>query len=217
MTGTLASWLRSRPEEKRIQALSRLIWEASLYGIFDMEIPNIEYPKTSEQFFDGEWIQMRMCLPMEYGYIFGVGGEDMSYMCVLPEPEEGYERYFLDHDANRKIFAALAIPGSLELLLHFSHEEKKFYIASTAAKYIGGAEEEASRCLAALEEVGILSKIELELDTGTVPAYTLNEHEGIVPLLYFARWISKAAMFIGTNARQRPILEPKRAKNHEKN
>lgn len=217
MTGTLAAWLRTQPEEGRIQSLSRLLWEASLQGLFNMEIPNIEYPKTSEQLIDGECIQMRMCMPTEHGYIFGVGGEDMSYMCVLPEPEEGYERYFLDHDANRKIFAALAIPGSLELLMYLSHEDKKFYIASTAAKHIGATEEEAAQCLTALEDVGILAKIELEIDTGVVPAYMINEHEGIVPLLYFARWISKAAMFISTTRRQRPILKPREKKDHEKN
>lgn len=214
MTGMLAAWLRTQPEEGRIQALSRLLWEATLYGIVDFDVPNIDYPKSSEQVINGEIIQMSLNVPTEDGYIFGVGGEDMSYMCVFPKPEEGYERYFLDNDTNRKIFAALAIPGALELLRYMNHEGK-YYVASTAAKYIGVTQEEAARILAALEEAALLSKIELELETRTVPAYVINQYDGLVPLLYITRWVGKSAIYIGLGVdnRNRPILQPKEEEN----
>ena len=216
MTGTLAAWLRSKSEMGRTQALSRLIWEAMLQGGLGVDVPEIGYPKSSEQEYQGEKRWMQLLVPDEDGFVLGVGGEDMSFMCVLPEPEAGYERYLLDNEQYREVFATLAIPGSLELIRYFCREKASFYAVPTVAKRVGLETEEAEKILDALANFKILKRIELEMEDGPIPAYIIGESVAIIPLLYFVRWISQQGLYISYDGRQRPILQPKE-KNHEKN
>ena len=49
--------------------------------------------------------------------MLGVGAEDMSFMCIFPEPEEGYERYLQGDVEYRAYLEALVMPESLAVLL----------------------------------------------------------------------------------------------------
>ena len=219
MTGTLAAWLRSKAEPERMRSLSRLIWESSVRSMMNIHVPEMEYPKEAEQEFAGRKSIMRTAVCTDDGYVLGVAGEDLSYMCVFPEPEEGYERYLLEDSEYRALFAALSLPGSMELLRYFCGEGPVSYIvAPVAAKRVGRTAEETARVLEALTEVHILRKIELELENGMVSAYEIRDINAVVPFLYFARWLSQldGVYFMNMGFRERPSLKPRETKNHEK-
>ena len=214
MTGTLERWICSYPEDEAIHRLSRMLWEATLRAIPKVRVP-VVYPEHGEQesqFYEDERVMMHTILATDGGMVLSVGAQDFSFLITLPEPEKGYEQYFLSNDAYREIFSALAMPGSLELLRYFGRVQPNYHIASVAAKRVGLPAEVAHRALDALEKVGLLSKIELSLEEGPAVAYAFMDPTGLVPLLYFARWVGQKekANLVDWTMRERPFLKAKK-------
>ena len=198
MSETFIQWLRTVPEKERIARLSRLIWETALYGVADdmVKAPKIAYPETCEmegEAFGQGKVLMRSVVATRGGYAVGVGAEDMSFMAVFPEPEAGYERYLADNEEYRKLFGALAMPGALEVLRYFCRDRFSHYIPAVVAKRTGLAPEATESVLEALFSAHLLQKREVTLEEGTVPIYAMLDDSGIVPLLYFARFIGQTA------------------------
>ena len=208
---TLARWLRAQPQGDRTARLVRALWEANMRAIPDVNIPFV-YPEEGEldsKMIDKERVVLRTVISTDEETVLGVGGEDFSFLCLLPEPEGGYSRYFPSDEASSKLFSALAMPGSLQILRLLDEPKANFCVASVAAKRTGVTGEEAERALAALEAAGLLETIELTLEEGTVPAYTLKEPHGLVALLYLARWVSQRehVFFFNWSTRNKPYLK----------
>lgn len=218
MTDAMIAWLRNQPSEKRLEHLTRLIWHLSIFAVHPLDIPKMEYLKSCEQSFgDEEKMLMKSVFAAESGYIFGIPAEDMSFMCVFPEPAEGYERFFSDNETYRALFGLLATPGTLEILRFLSRKKESFYIASVTAKQVGLTAEEIGPLLEKLAELGILQKIELNMEDGVVPAYVLPNSGDIIPLLSIGRWIcDKHSCYYMNIPRRRPSLAAKEDWNHEK-
>ena len=208
---TLARWIRAQPAGDRTARLVRALWEANMRAIPNVNVPFV-YPEEGEldsKLFEKERVVLRTVLSTDEETVLGVGGEDFSFVCLLPEPEGGYSRYFPSDDASRALFSALGMPGSLEILRLLDEPKANFCIAAVAAKRTGVTVEQAEQALAALERAGLLETIELSLEEGTVPAYALKEPHGLVALLYFARWVSQRehVFFFNWSTRNKPYLK----------
>ncbi len=193
MRETFLGWLHSLPERERLSRINRLLWEAALYGVSESLVGRIkiDYPETSE--FDmpeQDAILMRTVLGTRSGYILGVGAEDFSFMGVFPEPEGGYERYLLDDEKYRELFAVLASPGALEALRYFCRGGESYFVPSVVARDTGLPLEDVQRALEALDGVlGQMVRREITLPEGPVNAYAFMDDGSLVALLDLARWL----------------------------
>lgn len=220
MCDTFTRWLLALPEEVRLSRLTKLIWESSIRSL--KVIPSIEYPRECE--FTGELFSesslKQTAIITEGGYMLGVGAEDMSFMCILPEPEEGYERYLLGDDEYRTFLEALAMPGSLEVLRFFYRNKPIYMIPAVVAKHVGRSLEETEKIFETLAEVQLLQRTNLMLEEGEVHAYMANGNRcsGFVPLLQFLRWMCQKDCMHLVNwvPRDRFCLDRGSKKNHQK-
>ena len=192
MTDTFLRWLRSVPERERLSRITRLLWEAELYGVSDINLGQIRinYPTEGETAWGSSGsILMRTVMGTGSGYIMGVGSDDYSYMGVFPEPEEGYERYLLSDEKYRRLFGALATPGAMEILRYLCRSRESYYVPEVVARNTGLESAEAERLLDILADVtGQIVKREITLPEGPVSAYAMMDDGGLVALLTFARW-----------------------------
>ena len=193
ISNELIQWLRSIPEKDRLTGLTRLLWDATIYGVCDdlaSNIPSIGFPENAEMdmLVNARRVMLRTVTGIDGGYIMGVGAEDYAYFGVFPEPEAGYERYFASDDEYRVLFGALAQPGVMETLRFFCRNEQALYSAAAVAQRTGRPLPETERALEALTKANLLQKEQITLPEGPMDAYAIGDHSGIVPLLTFARW-----------------------------
>lgn len=191
ISDALTRWLLSLPEEVRFSRLTKLLWDVSIRSL--QVIPSIEYPGECE-FTGGLFSNVHLkqtSIITESGCMLGVGAEDMSFMAIFPEPEEGYERYLLENDEYRAFLKALAMPGSLEVLRFFYRNKPGYMIPAVVAKHVGISLEETEKIFETLVEVQLLQRTNLMLEEGEVHAYMAdgNRCSGFVPFLQFLRWM----------------------------
>ena len=195
MWDSVRLWMGTLPEEKQMGELVRLLWESTKQlGTRRLKIADIGYLEKCEMLSDSagaESMLMGVKVALEQGLMLGVCAEDMSYMSVFPEPAAGYAAYFSGNDEYRALFAVLAQPGSLELLLHLYSEKERFYTAAAMAKRMGIAADKAEETMSRLESVHLLTRLELELESGMVNAYKIHDTGGLIPFLYAARRLTQ--------------------------
>lgn len=189
---TLRNWLLSQPEEYRLKRLCRLTWMASQSVIHqqmeNIGVPDVDYCDSCKVQAGGEEILVRMAVELKQGLLFGVGAEDFSFMSIFPRPEAGYAAYFAPQEVCRRFFALLARPGCLELMERLHDDpEPHYYVPRVLAKQLNLPPEETEELLAALEGLGMVRKLNLELETGEVSAYIVHENWAFVPFLLFTR------------------------------
>ena len=207
-------WLRTLPETDRLPRLCRLLWEGAVYGISEnlFRTPRIDYPESGEVTVPalGEGpLLMGTVTGIESGYMLGVGAQDLSFMGVFPEPAAGYEAYLLCDEDYRTLFGALATPGVLELLRWFGRSRERYYVPAVVAEQTGLPQDEAERALQALAAAHLLVEREILLPQGPAHAYRLVDNGGLVPFLYFARWLwqGEGPLLVGNIVRSRYCLD----------
>ena len=126
----------------------------------------------------------------------------------FPEPESGWADFFLANEDYRKLFAALARPNALELLTLLYSERTHYIVPEAAACRLGIPEPEAEEIFAGLYETNLLCRLELELASGMIYTYKVNENYGFVPFLLLARCLidSNGYYYIQWSERESPLL-----------
>ena len=211
----VGDWLRSLPPKRRLQELCLLVWRTSTAAAQETtQIVGLEYfQPTCELYSVGNPrpCLMRSSVALDIGLVLSVAAEDMSFISVFPEPERGYDAYFLPNDDSRRLFAVLARPGCLEAWLLLARTKtERFHTAKGLAARMGVDQAEAEALLEAMAEVSLLTKSAIELDETAVDVYALRHEEGLVPLLYLTRWLAEdsGTYFLGWN--DRPVMLPDR-------
>ncbi len=222
ISNELIQWLRSLPEKDRLTGLTRLLWDATIYGVCDdlaSNIPSIGFPENAEMdmLANARRVMLRTVTGIDSGYIMGVGAEDYAYFGVFPEPEAGYERYFASDDEYRVLFGALAQPGVMETLRFFCRNEQALYSAAAVAQRTGRPLPETERALEALaEDTCQLNKREIILPEGPVTAYAFLDDGGLVVLLTFARWVLQGHnLYLCTNSLSTQPFEREEEENEK--
>jgi len=210
MEELMAKWITTLPEEGKLERIVRLMWEVTKYVAHrQIRPPEIGYMEKCEIMDSrGDPVLMRTLIVLDQGFLSGVFANDLSYFTIFPEPEAGYAAYFSDNDSYRSLFSALARPGSLELLLYLYSEKERFYTAEAVAKNAGRAVQETRELLELLQSVNLLNSLELELETGTVNAYKVNDSGSLVPMLYMSRYLlqEEESYHLCWNERKKPWL-----------
>lgn len=221
ITTQFQQWLLSTPIKERFSALFELLAVSSPYlgsNLMDSGIiPSISVqstcyidnviptPSTSLPTY---WI--RAYVTTEEGLALGVLAQDFPLFLLLPEPVKGYQSNLPDPERCRKLFAALALPGALEILLHLHGRDSSFYHPSAIAKQTGLPLDVVLAALPQMADCELLKKKDLELEDGPTQVYTLHNNFSLVPFLFLARWIMQPedAYVFACDTRDRPILTP---------
>lgn len=218
MTTQFQQWLLSMPIEKRFSALFEMLAVSSPYlgsnlmgsGI----IPSISVQSTC--YADGiipgnsspAWL--RAYVTTEEGLALGVLAQDFPLFLLMPEPAKGYQSNLPEPERCRKLFAALALPGAVEILLYLHGRDSTFYHPSAIAKHTGLPLDDVLAALPKMAECELLKKKELELEEGPTQVYTLHSNFSFVPFLFLARWVMQPedVYLFACDIRNRPILTP---------
>ncbi len=214
----VVAWLRSKPENERHSEMAKLVWRMSVYGLHPMDMPELGYMKNCEVEICGGRQIMKSLIATDGGYMLGVAAEDLSLMGIFPEPEEGYVRFFADNEEYRQLFALLAEPGALEILLYLcSHPESSFYTASSLSKSLDLPEDRIRELLERLSGICEVTKINLNVDEGEMCVWGAPNQGGIVPFLLYARlFANKVGGYFVNLGRPRPCLMRREDWKHEK-
>ena len=137
-----------------------------------------------------------------------IPAEDCPLFLVLPEPEEGYLSNLLEPAQYRKLYSALAIEGSMELLFFMYSQKVNYYSCAALAAACGFDEENLIPALDALSGIDLIKKRSVIEADGERSVYALNEDPAIVAFLLFSRWMTEAPGYIWSwSSREKPLLE----------
>lgn len=217
---TLHQWLIGFPVNERIGKLYQLL--ATLFS--DFYISPMEFSANLDSFpliddcyasgmeeagFDQPtWLRSYAC--MDSGLCMGVMSKKLPVYLLMPEPPEGYDRHLASNEEYRRLFQILSTPGALELLRYLHTQPFSYYTPSALAARVGLPADEADRLLSSLVHLNLLQSVSLELEDRSDRAYRIYDFDGLVPFLFFSRWIMTAddAWVCSWNIRKRPILAP---------
>lgn len=209
MEQTACRWIRSLPEEQRLDQICRLAFAMIKFGFFpSKEPPEIGYMKVCEMSIkDDKPILLSSVSSTDHGIASGVFAEDMSFAAFFPEPKTGYMAYFSPNEEYRELFNVLAQPDTLEVIISLAGEHSKCYTPGAAAKRAGITEERAKEVLDALTKLNMTGSLNLEGDEGEISAYHLHNPFHLVPFFYFARLLlSTDAYYMNCTVRGKPLL-----------
>lgn len=215
----LHRFVASLAEGTQLDALCRLLYQ-SLQFIMPSGLWHdpIAYPEQCFVEAAGELSMMRSGVKLEEGLAFGVGSDAFSFMTIFPEPKEGWAAYFASNDDYRKMFSVLAKDNCLELLEMLYSEDEHYLVPEAAAARLGKPKEEISSLFAALHEIHLLHRLEMELESGMIYAYSINENYGYVPFMIIARCLIEGSttFYLQWITRKSPLLrKPKSNKKEE--
>ncbi len=217
---TVTQYLRSFPSDKRIMEMYKLFTTSvSALGVPEKLASELDglinISKTAWYDTEGEEnpsFLLRSLMADDSGAVLTITAEDFPLFMLLPEPEGGYEQNFADKKEYQKLFKLLGQDHVLDILLWMAKSKPEAYITtSVLAKGCDCKEEITQQLLEEMEEIGLLSCIEIQTEKGTQKVWQQRNAEALIPFLYSARWLlqKKALYFYSWNVREKPWLSQK--------
>jgi len=162
--------------------------------------------------FGNEISWLRTLVADDSGIMLSVFAEDCPMTLILPEPECGYKHNLASEEEYSHLFAALGRKNAMKVVLWLASCDAiggNYIHSSTVSQGVGISQDEAEEILSELESAGLLGAMSIEYESKTIRAYSLNDCCGLVPFLYFARWISlrNSAAYCAIYNRKKPYLK----------
>lgn len=220
----MCRYIVSLPEGKRLDFICRFLYR-SIWSMMPVEFLRTSSVEYSEQCTvqsredEGEPSLLRSGAMLDDGMMFGIGSEELSFMSVFPEPESGWEAYFLPNDDCRKLFDALACPYALEILKLLYSEKIHYIVPEAVACRLGIPVESTEEIFARLYEVHLLHRLEMELASGMIYTYVINENYAFIPFMLLVRCLieESGCYYVHWHTRKSPILRRSDAKKQDEN
>jgi len=198
MPRLMERWITAIPGERRIWEMFRLLCSVFEHLGSDLSsslLDNILDVRSDcyfrEQGPEGEeTLWLRSMVMTDEGMALGVFAEKFPLFLLLPEPPEGYGANLKDNEDYRRLFSVLSRPGCLEIL-RWLDGKKEGLLATTSAvaNRTGLPPAEVEEVMKAMMECDLLSRREVEVESGTEEVYRLNDQLVLVPFLYLAQWL----------------------------
>ena len=220
MQELFSNWYMRQPEEKRQYELFKLLIRAQNSPVQTdsdlrpdelMELMRLPIKSSKGSYIsNGERITvfMRSQFTDDHGMRLLIPAEDCPLFLLLPEPEEGFLSNLLEPAQYRKLYAALAIEGSMELLYFLYSKKINYYSGAALAAACGFDEEGLLPALDALSGIDLIKKRSVIEADGEHSVYALNEDPAFMAFLLFSRWLIEAPGYIWSwSSREKPLLE----------
>jgi len=211
MPRLLIRWLESFPERQRPDRLFRLLATAftsltSMGHDFYVDIPGTVLPSC----YTPGHVWLRSGLYMENALCLAIPAEDFPFFLLLPEPAGGYASQLAPNEDYRRLFSALSMEGSMELLRYLYENKQAFYSVPALANRTGLPQEQVSAAVEALTQCCLLNCRPMEMEGGSANVYEVHNNMSFVPFLYLARWAMQSddSWSICWVNRHRPLLVP---------
>ena len=204
-------YISSQPEGKRLDTICRMLFQVT-QAMMPSGVLNgmLQFPArcTLPDEISGKQLLLRSGARLEEGLLFGVVSEEFSFMTVAPEPEAGWAAYFAENDAYRKLFAVLARPHCLELLALLYSEKEHYIVAEAAAARLHLSAAEVEVLFEEMYENNLLRRLEMELTSGMIYTYIVNENFAYVPFMLISRCLIERdmAFYIQWDTRKDALL-----------
>ena len=190
-------YISAQPQGKRLETICRMLFQVTQTmmpsGILNgmIQFPaRCTLPDTAE----GKQLLMRNGAKLEEGLLFGVVSEEFSFMTLTPEPEAGWLAYFAENDDYRKLFAVLARPHCLELMERLYSEKAHYIVAEAAAAQLRLPTAEVEAILEEMYEIHLLQRLEMELASGMIDTYIVNDNSAYIPFMLISRCLIEKDM-----------------------
>lgn len=229
MQELFSNWYMRQPEEKRQYELFKLLIRAqnspvqvenALRPDDLMELMRLPLKSSKGSYIsNGERITvfMRSQFTDDHGMRLLIPAEDCPLFLLLPEPEEGYLSNLLEPAQYRKLYSALAIEGSMELLYFLYSKKINYYSGAALADACGFDEEGLLPALDALSGIDLIKKRSVIEADGEHSVYALNEDPAFMAFLLFSRWLIEAPGYIWSwSSREKPLLNMEEKTNGKK-
>ena len=211
MPQMLTRWLEAIPAERRPDQLFHLLATTftsltTMGHDFYVDVSGTVLPSCYTP--DHSWLRSGLYLINTIGML--IPSEDFPLYMLLPEPAEGYASQLASDEEYRRLFSALSMEGSLELLRYLYGQKEAFYSVPALANRAGLPLEQVSLVVEALTQCNLLRRRSIELEEGSTDVYVIHDNLSFVPFLYLARWLMEKddAWVVNWTTRQRPILVP---------
>lgn len=194
----LPHYIASLPETKRMKEICRLMWSA--IKMQDPELNMLNIPHDYNIYYG-----------TDEGILYGVDSEQLSFISLFPEPEDGYNSFFADNNTYRGLFTALSKPNALELLNLLYQKPPRHCTPNVIAKRLEISLEETQALLSEFNGLQLVRELELETESGDTKAYIVNALGTIVPFLYTARLMVEnyGNLSLIADKREAPLLRKK--------
>lgn len=204
MEKTMQNWFESMPAEQLFPTLHRLIFLGVMTQT-PIEVPDYYIDSCIEK---STGCVVTSNVTTDHGIYYGVNAKDMGWAAVCPKPEAGYRAYFADNDRYRSLFAVLAEPGCLEVLLYMLSHKNQFATAELLAKNTGIEVATLEDILSRMKQFSIIGSLNIETLEGTTKAYTLHENGSYIPFFYLARHLSEEVdmNYVNMDVHTKPLL-----------
>ncbi len=222
MEGMITKWAAALPKEELLDTLVRLIWRCCMSSfLYEKQLVYLDGFEKGEITQSGVTLLSKSEISFENGYMMGSYAKDISFMMVMPEPKEGYARFFASCDEYRKLFLALSQPLCLEILFEMhTVPDARIFTASAMANRLGITLEQVEGTMETLVGAHLLQKMELETENGINPSYLVSDKiSQLIPFLYMARYLmqSDTINMVGAFVRKDPWLKKSGWKGENKN
>lgn len=211
MPQMLIRWLEAIPAERRPDQFFRLLAATfpsltTMGHDFYVDVAATVLPSCYTP--DRSWLRSGLDLFNAIGIV--IPAEDFPLYMLLPEPPEGYVSQLASDEEYRRLFSALSMEGSLELLRYLYGQKEAFYSVPALANRAGLPLEQVGLVVEALAQCNLLRRRSIELEEGSTDVYVIHDNLSFVPFLYMARWLMEKddAWVVCWQTRKRPILAP---------
>ncbi len=209
--------IKNAPQEKCMDLLLEYVWAmqqaAQINGMPEIEpvftvMPMEAVDRSKEE--NPQLIPASIVLCDERCCMLHGVVKDKRFAAILPEPEGGFEATLKRPEEYVKLFALLAKPHYLDMLIDINRRKSKehFTVRSAAAR-LQISEEEAGSILEELEHYMMIDSMEVADEAGTVKIYNLSGDISLYAFLFFCDSVMRSSESMQMNAdiRKTPIFK----------
>lgn len=203
-------WVHTLPKKDVLDQLNRLVWVMLSQVPFGAEVSDIPFLESSanKRSENSPYVLSSSKLELDIGVLFGVYAKDLSFTTLCPRPEKGYDAYFPEKEKFRAFCALLSKSGCLEIIDYLMHQNGYYFAAEAVAEGTGIPVDHAEEILEQMEQLNLLTVIEIGLRKGMEKVYGLQDASAFIPLAYLVNCMTQEEHFYYVNytAREKPLL-----------
>ncbi len=177
MEETVAKYIASLPENKRLGQFAKLMRHTALYGCSHRVPEALDFNAGDSEITSLE----------KDGFVTAIVSGGQLFTCTACVQDGVFADLLKPSERTAQIFELLAAPNALTMLSKLYAERPRYRTAGVLAKLTGVPQSEAEAILGQFAELHLIDELELETESGSAKAYTIHLNGTLIPLLVSAQ------------------------------